>query len=207
MPYWWCSQQGYVSLQRALEGRRYFIQRILKVSAYSVVAMCTSRRGRTVVKLYCSRPTAAIDALERVHAVADRQPPGTGCLTVVEDFSTPVGHCVVFPLLSPPPQFDELPQRERERIVQLVQLLLRHFHAHKLYHGDVHKGNVSVDAASGAVTLLDFDCARVFSRTVARTVADCTADRGAESALLERDHRGLCLLAVQLDVHLVALHL
>jgi hypothetical protein len=32
MPYWWCSQQGYVSLQRALEGRRYFIQRILKVS-------------------------------------------------------------------------------------------------------------------------------------------------------------------------------
>jgi hypothetical protein len=51
MPSWWCSQQGYVSLQRALEGRHYFIQRILKVSAYSVVAMCTSRRGRTVVKL------------------------------------------------------------------------------------------------------------------------------------------------------------
>ncbi len=147
------------------------------------------------------------DGCEAAHAVAVSQPPGTGCLTVVEDFSTPVGHCVVFPLLSPPPQFDELPQRERERIVQLVQLLLRHFHAHKLYHGDVHKGNVSVDAASGAVTLLDFDCARVFSRTVARTVADCTADRGAESALLERDHRGLCLLAVQLDVHLVALHL
>ena len=75
-------------------------------------------------------------------------------------------------------------------VVSRVAALLRALHGSGVYHGDVHAGNVSYDAASGSVGFVDFDSARLV----------CPTDRDVCSELRERDLKGLGLLAVHLGV-------
>ena len=177
-------------LQRA----GYRFHEVLKASTRSMVLRCTriSDGVNCVAKVFRDVPTEPLRCLHAVEELHARHglPAGTLVMRVLEEVPTRLGHVLMLSALPPVCTSARLGASVGAAVVSRVAALLRALHDSGVYHGDVHAGNVSYDAASGSVGFVDFDSARLV----------CPTDRDVCSELRERDLKGLGLLAVHLGV-------
>jgi hypothetical protein len=195
VPRWWCSRSGIGQLLDELDARGYHVVHTLKVSSRSAVMLSTTSKSCSadlvVVKLYCARPTLALEAMQRAMEIAAGMPAGSALLEVLDEVPTSVGHCVVFSRVAPPPVPEQLSIEVRRRLADCLEQLLDYWHAHQLYHGDLHIENVSFDAKSETLALVDIDACRWFNSTSQLAGATLAEWKG-------RDKEGLDVVKVQL---------
>ena len=197
VPSWWAPGSRMHSLWRLgteLQRAGYTFHEVLKASTRSMVLRCTriSDGVNCVAKVFRDVPTEPLRCLHAVEELHARHglPAGTLVMRVLEEVPTRLGHVLMLSALPPVCTSARLGASVGAAVVSRVAALLRALHDSGVYHGDVHAGNVSYDAASGSVGFVDFDSARLV----------CPTDRDVCSELRERDLKGLGLLAVHLGV-------
>jgi hypothetical protein len=129
--------------------------------------------------------------MQRAREIAAGMPAGSVLLEVLDEVPTSVGHCVVFARVAPPPVPERLSIEVRRRLADCLEQLLDYWHAHQLYHGDLHIENVSFDTKSGTLALVDIDACRYFNSTSQLAGATLAEWKG-------RDEQGLGIVKMEL---------